>query len=567
MVKPAAKSKPSPMPLHTDSVMAAKAPVAEAFGARWEMLNPNTEHAESGNVTVEVTNEGGGKWHWWVWEGSEQSPSDDGVESSSGAAKNAAEQAARNLGLKFGAKFSALPSTLPGGSYTAVKQADGNWSILNVPIFSENDRNPKHKVDKAWLEAALEKANYRVQHPDGAYLAPLHTQHHGTGQSVKPAGKVKPTDVREVEYDGEKLATMFGDLVDVPDESYQEIKAGKLPYRSVEIADLNVPEITSLALLDSDAPYFRYPMLTIGKELKAGAKARRMDAELAGMTAYSVPTKGSRAASFLYRADFKTVEDTMPNTSTKTTAAAPATFQGDEDELKKAADAAAKMAAEEPKKEDEPAPQKAQEGDPILALLTEIKGMLQTLCGGEEGEVAAPEGEVPAEGEPAEMKMRAKEVKPVKKTTETTPADAAKYAALEGKVAALESTVAAGKAHELRREKLASAMKTLKGFNFATDPEAKLAEVYKAGGEKGLDIFVSTIQEHGTKDPGEEDAEDTIPLADLPREVAMYNAMGPDRLKAAMEASSMYDAQNGRASMSRKEFIEAQMMFAPVVTR
>jgi len=50
-------------------------------------------------------------------------------------------------------------------------------------------------------------------------------------------------------------------LTDIPDKAFKEdLEAGKLGYRSVEILKPDRPEISSLALLDSEVPYFKFPV-------------------------------------------------------------------------------------------------------------------------------------------------------------------------------------------------------------------------------------------------------------------------------------------------------------------
>ncbi|MCU0728209.1 MAG: hypothetical protein MUE73_20870 [Planctomycetes bacterium] len=58
--------------------------------------------------------------------------------------------------------------------------------------------------------------------------------------------------------------TIFADLVGVSDQVFRDIERARFPYRLMEIRTWEPLEFGSLALLDSQDPYFRFPLLTIG---------------------------------------------------------------------------------------------------------------------------------------------------------------------------------------------------------------------------------------------------------------------------------------------------------------
>ena len=152
-----------------------------------------------------------------------------------------------------------------GPRYRAEQANDGSWTIYNVPIFSvhTDDRGgePIH-FDTKWLKKALKKGQLR--HAEG-YYPPLHIRHHGDS-GVEAAGKIRFTHLANHPHGGEKIPTIFADLIGVRPEVYAKIRRGELSYRSVEILDIDTPEIDSLALLDDEVPFFRYPLLRIGQE-------------------------------------------------------------------------------------------------------------------------------------------------------------------------------------------------------------------------------------------------------------------------------------------------------------
>jgi hypothetical protein len=152
--------------------------------------------------------------------------------------------------------------------YEASQNQDGTWDIQNVPFFSSHvdERGPEpEEYPVAWLLDAVKVAKQR-ETSDG-YLGPLHVQHHTPGNNeVSFAGKIRLNGVKALMYQGEPTPTIFGDMVQVPNDVYEEIKQGQLPYRSVELKGPGNPEILSLALLDHEVPYFRYSVMQIARE-------------------------------------------------------------------------------------------------------------------------------------------------------------------------------------------------------------------------------------------------------------------------------------------------------------
>ena len=84
---------------------------------------------------------------------------------------------------------------------------------------------------------------------------------------------------------------MFADLVAVPAEIYDEIKKGRLPYRSVEIHRVKSPSIDSLAIMPDTVPFFRLPMLTVGEEKPVGL-AKKFENVAAPALAYRAQGNG-----------------------------------------------------------------------------------------------------------------------------------------------------------------------------------------------------------------------------------------------------------------------------------
>jgi len=152
-------------------------------------------------------------------------------------------------------------------TYRSEQAPDGSWTIFDVPIFSTHvdKRDPDEPMEFSdkWLKKAFKMAQVR-QAED--YGAPLHVKHHGFDK-VQGAGRFRMTRLAPFTQGGEEALTIFADFFGVRQAVYDMIRKGDLPYRSVEILPPDFAEIDSLALLDDEVPFFRYPLLRIGSEL------------------------------------------------------------------------------------------------------------------------------------------------------------------------------------------------------------------------------------------------------------------------------------------------------------
>jgi hypothetical protein len=146
-------------------------------------------------------------------------------------------------------------------TYRAERGPAGEVIVRNVPIFAENKRkfgNVEVKYDRAWLERALE-ADKKLR--SSGYKAPMHFGHHEIAIERDRAGHYELEAIGLCLYQNKPVYVVFGSLV-FADEASFEKAIKKFPYRSVEIAGGDAPDqINSLALLSTEAPYFRFPNL------------------------------------------------------------------------------------------------------------------------------------------------------------------------------------------------------------------------------------------------------------------------------------------------------------------
>lgn len=148
---------------------------------------------------------------------------------------------------------------------------DGTVTILDVPVFAEavDTRDGSAQVyDLARLEKWLATAEER-QDEEG-YEAPIRIGHDDPRMPPpRLAGRYALRRIGEVTLDGAERACLFADLTVFP-EVFEEIKAGRLPYRSPTIKP-DLSEFRSIDLLSGDAPFHKFELLRVREPMGAMA--------------------------------------------------------------------------------------------------------------------------------------------------------------------------------------------------------------------------------------------------------------------------------------------------------
>ncbi len=386
-----------------------------------------------------------------------------------------------------------------GGSYPAEQNEDGTWDIKDVPIFAftpEGARGNDEPIDAKWMKKAIKKAKQRM---DEGYLAPLHILHHEPGVQPERAGHFIPTHVGTIRHDGEDVDALYARLVKIPDRIFQRIRAEELPFRSVEIFCFESPEINSLALLDTEVPFFRLPLLTVGETVVRETREDSSQFEDQPLVAMAA---GSGAGAYLFR--FK--ESDMGSKTAKK-------FMPPKDDEEEKVEVNVGDDEEEPEKmeADSDVTDAVEKITSIMEPLGTLIAQLQKLLGGGEA--------TPGEGQPVEMKAKAT------------------GAAAEGRIAALE----AFKAETIREKKIAALVSEAEdrlegdGYHLADSTRTRIRK-FAAVGKEELAEFVASFREHATPDP--RNNLETLPgkQGTLPHEVSKYAEQGPEALAEARRA-------------------------------
>lgn len=400
-----------------------------------------------------------------------------------------------------------------GGAYRAEQDADGTWTIRDVPIFSEvterytrNGKKAQLPCTRDWLSKAVDRA--RAQFEGSAYLAPLHVNHYGDDEKVDRAGFFLPTRVGEATVDGKRLPTIFADLLKIPATVYSKIKDLTLPYRSAETRLTGEPEVQSLALL-SKPPHFKYPLLTVGEERANPALC------------FSVEPHSKARLLARFEEDDVT-EKTPPKDGDK-----KPPVEGKDEKSE---------GEEEPSEMDElegADPMSAQ----ILQALQSIDAKLTALTGGATAAAGVVPGATAGTGTPSGAKVAGFEASP----------DVAKaLAERDGRITALEGQVQQFKSETEKRDSKAKAMKRLAKFALPGNVEEQIDGVFKSGGAVALEAFCDGVEKFGTPLPDSEwtageGSSKSAPKTDDP-DLVDFASKGSEVFAMATDAAARYDA-------------------------
>ena len=454
---------------------------------------------------------------------------------------------------------------------------DGYGTIIDVPIMAEvppGERGNKKRVGRKWMEAAVKKAQIRWD--DDGYKAPLHVSHHDMGGKTEAAGFIMPREVREMNYEGKKVWAIFADL-EVKEEILDRIQKRELPYRSVEIFSWDKePEINSLALLEDDVPFFRFPLLTLGNEIGERKK-------------------------------FKTRKPLVAARYSETGSAILFSFTGGMmKEMREEEDVAPEEEAEEVKedterqveKEDEEEIQLEEESESfeskVLGLLDRLANHVglydeeeteePELVEEEEANVAAHDAVPPVEQtEEIEEKEDKEEKVELEESREEADVDeyrkgekegerkekkelqeSSSLAKLSGKVAALEAAMAANSRKENLEKLVNDGFKSLEGLTADDSLKGKILKLaeHSKDPKEAVSTFVESFRASVPMTPPAtlEEYEAGMSVHDSPA-VLKFAQDGPEALEKARAASRQYDELNERGVIhsTREVFIDTTL--------
>lgn len=368
--------------------------------------------------------------------------------------------------------------------YRGIRDKDGTLTVYAVPIFVECSRG-ETTFDQDWIQAAVAKAEQRQAE---GYFAPLHIRHHEpateANQSVRAAGYFEITGTQTITFKGQSALAIMADLKVTDPMVQDEILSKRLPYRSVEIFDVNDPSIDSLALLDHEAPYLELPMLMVSMLQDNSPEGRPMFSSTFRVEHPESESSSPVAACFRRgHSAFLIIQEADMAPKKKATTKAEET-----DPKKMACEPKGENMQEETKDEEKSEDMEAGEGGGV-----DVDSVCKAIESGEISiadfdkilaSIAKAKGESEVEEEPAE-EMPAPAPVP--------SSDAMKAASLEGEVAALKARMEDRDAQDARKSDVSEAMQRLENYPLGAEPEKALTDFHKEHGPEAFKAYVDSM--------------------------------------------------------------------------
>jgi hypothetical protein len=439
--------------------------------------------------------------------------------------------------------------------YKATRNGMGHLTVHRVPIFVECKRG-EMDFDAAWIAAAVQKA--KKAELEG-YFPPLHIRHHGEGETVKSAGFFKITGAGPITFKGSTRMAIYAELVITAPWVEEDVLKARLPYRSVEIFDVDEPAINSLALLDHEPPYLELPMLMVA-DIEGEPNRGRAPESVANATfanpwqAEGYKTGEPVVACFrrghsahLFFQDQDTEQMAVKNTPNAVRFA-----EDDKEKTKQDGDDAVKMEEGEGGLDVGSVVKAITDGSISVADMEEIKAAIITQQGavGAEEEEEAPE----AVAAPAPTPGEAMKNGP----------DALKFAALNGKIAALEAASASRSNAEARKDLVEESMLRLEGRPLGANFKGELVDYCTQHGNAAGKAFVdSVIKTLGTLPDSSHKAaafSGQTPQ-NTPKAALVYTEQGTDAVEKAMHFSVEHKelAERGLVRTSEEHYVASNM--------
>lgn len=166
--------------------------------------------------------------------------------------------------------FTAMPEKIKikGGDYKWVDTQDGYFTVLDVPLVSEwkkGDHDATYEGTKDVLEEFVGTAQRRYS--EGKFCATAYKRHNPEIPIDHPdfLGYALPNRVGKYTLESGEKWTIFGDIK-LAKEGFEQARAGKLPYISVEIP-WSKRRIRGVSFQDTLPPHYEYALFTVGEQV------------------------------------------------------------------------------------------------------------------------------------------------------------------------------------------------------------------------------------------------------------------------------------------------------------
>jgi len=449
--------------------------------------------------------------------------------------------------------------------FKATRNDDGSMTIHAVPIFVRCKRG-EHDFNEAWIDKAV--AASKLAEAEG-YLPPLHIRHHAPGadDAVRAVGVFRLLGKSPIVFKGKTRPGILADLIVTCPGAQQEVMEKRLPYRSVEIFNVDNPRIDGLALLDHEAPFLELPMLVVN-QVSGGAQTAAEAVGVAGATFKAgwqmdagVNDQGVVACFTRGRTAHLLMESNMADKTPEQIAA---------EEAKRVALADGgegdKPGGDKPKKDED---MEGGEGGGIDA-----KGCAKAIASGaisladfqlikdamETAEAASGEGE--GEETPANVAPAATPGEAMSKQYSPEA-----FAKLQGENEANAAAIVKMQADTARTGEVDAALVKLDGKPLGADLKERLTAFHAEHGAKAFLSYVDGLASATPTTPDITRGADAFggSANDIPEAAMKYEAKGADAVEKAAKFAREWKAlhDSGHTRMAEARYIEVNMERAP----
>lgn len=426
-------------------------------------------------------------------------------------------------------------------SYQATKDRDGTLTVHRVPIFVECQRGDFH-FNAQWIAQAVAKAQQAERE---GYLPPLHIRHHEASteanDSVRAAGFFRVLGTEHITFKGAPRLAIMADLIVTDPATQSDILQKRLPYRSVEIFNVEMPAIDGLALLDHEAPFLELPMLMVsrvanqsGADMVSGETFTApwsMHAGTDAATPMVACFRRGREAHLLFRED-DAMTDEPKSDETK----------GDgKGEKMEALDVGSIVKA-------------IKSGSISVADMDAIVAAIQ-----EQESSSKSEAEPKADNTPAPAATPGGESMK-KQPTQMTE----QMAAIAGENEALKARVQAIEAADLRKTDVAAAMKRLEGRPLGSDLEVRLQKFHQDHGAPAFKSYVDSMAQSIAPTPAKDGATERFAALNggkVPAVAMKYQEQGTVAVEKAVKFCAEWQQlqRGGHTRMSEERYVAMNM--------
>ena len=422
--------------------------------------------------------------------------------------------------------------------YRATRSEDDSLVIHRVPIFCACERGDV-QFDDVWIKKAVAKAK---QSEREGYYPPLHIRHHEAAteanDSVRAAGYFRILGAEPITFKGARRIAIMADLIITDPAVQEEVLAKRLPYRSVEIFNVEEPSIDGLALLDHEAPFLELPMLMVSEVSEDGVPGGtfrdgwQVDAHVTDGPVVACFRRGNRAT-LLFREDNDMIPTKAPEATIEPKpepkATQPVLFADDD----------------APKKDDD----KDDDGENLEAEALDVSAIVKAIGDGSITvadmdailvAIQSQKTESAPEEEQENPTAPAPAAAPGAEAMKATPMTA-KFAAMQGKIEGLEARDKARDETDACKSDVDTAMQRLEGIPLGADLRERLVTFRKDHGAPAFEPYVKALAQSIGPLPDEDDTTRFMGGKKLPEVAMKYQDQGTEAVERAAKFVTQWE--------------------------